>query len=84
MTGQLVTSKAGHDKGVCYVIVAQEGKYVYLCDGRGKTPEKPKRKSWKHVQPINACVGGELLQKLQNGEKVYPEEIRFALKSVNL
>lgn len=81
MTGQLVTSKAGHDKGTLYVIVAQEDDFVYLCDGRLKTPEKPKKKRLKHIQPMNATVGGELLKKLQSGEKVYAEEIKYALKS---
>lgn len=81
MTGQLVTSKAGHDKGTLYVIVAQEDDFVYLCDGRLKTPEKPKKKRLKHIQPMNAAVGGELLKKLQSGEKVYAEEIKYALKS---
>ena len=84
MTGQLVTSKAGHDKGTLYVIVAQEGEFVYLCDGRLKTPEKPKKKRWKHIQPINATVDEALLKKLQNGEKVYAEEIKYALKSVHI
>lgn len=79
--GQLVTSKAGHDKDTLYVVIAQEGDFVYLSDGRLKTPEKPKRKRLKHVQPVNCFVEGELLSRLQRGEKVYPEEIRYALKS---
>ena len=80
MIGQLVTSKAGHDKDVLYVIVAEEGDFVYLCDGRLKTPEKPKKKRKKHIQPINAFVQDELLDKLKNETKVYAEEIKYALK----
>ena len=51
-----------------------------MCDGRLKTPEKPKKKRLKHVQPVNRRVDGGLLRKLQSGEKVYAEEIKYALK----
>ena len=80
MTGRLAISKAGHDKDALYVIVGQDGDFVYLSDGRLKTPEKPKKKRLKHVQPMKASVDGELLRKLQNGDKVYAEEIKYALK----
>lgn len=80
-TGQLVTSKAGHDKDTRYVVMAQEGEFLYLSDGRLKLPDRPKKKRLKHVQPINCFVKEELLIRLQRGEKVYPEEIRYALKN---
>ena len=80
MIGQFAVSKAGHDKDSLYVIVAQEGEFVFLCDGKAKTPEKPKKKKLKHIQPIKRTVDEKLLQKLQTGEKVYPEEIRYAIK----
>lgn len=80
MIGQFAKSKAGHDKDALYVVVGQEGDFVFLCDGRLKTPGKPKKKRRRHVQPINCTVGEALLQKLQNGEKVYAEEIKHALK----
>ncbi len=80
MIGQFAVSKAGHDKGSLYVVVAQEGEFVFLCDGKTKTPERPKRKKLKHIQPIKRTVEGELLQKLQTGGTVYPEEIRYAIK----
>ena len=47
MIGQFVISKAGHDKGEIYVIVAEEKDFVYLSDGRLKLPEKPKKKRKK-------------------------------------
>ncbi len=80
MTGQLATSKAGRDKGILYVIVAEEGDFLYLSDGRLKPPERPKRKRRKHIQPINSFVDEKLVSRLRNGEKVYAEEIRYALK----
>lgn len=80
MTGQLATSKAGHDKGRLYVIVAQVGEDVYLCDGDLRPPDKPKKKRMKHIQKINESVDGKLLSRLLKGEKVYGEEIKYALK----
>ena len=72
MIGQFVTSKAGHDKGCLYVVVAQEADFVFLCDGKQKKPEAPKKKRRKHIQPINAWVEKELLHRLQKGEKDAP------------
>lgn len=80
MIGQLAVSKAGHDKDTLYVVVGQEGDFVYLCDGRLKTPEKPKKKRLKHIQLISRTVDTGLLEKLKSGEKVYAEEIKYALK----
>lgn len=81
--GQFAVSKAGHDKGALYVIVAQEGEFAFLCDGKAKTPENPKKKRLKHIQPINRMVEEVLLDKLNKGEKVYPEEIKYAIKQYN-
>ncbi len=80
MIGQLATSKAGHDKDTVYVIVGQEGDFVYVCDGKLKLPDAPKKKRRKHIQPINEWVEAELLARLRSGGTVYPEEIKYALK----
>ncbi|MCM1055983.1 MAG: KOW domain-containing RNA-binding protein [Firmicutes bacterium] len=79
MTGQFVTSKAGHDKGVLYIVVAEEGDFVYLSDGRSKGPDRPKKKRRKHIQPINA-EAKELKARLLTGEAVRPEEVRYAIR----
>lgn len=80
MIGQLVVSKAGHDKGTVYVIVGQKEEFLYVSDGKRKLPGTPKKKRRKHIQPINEWVDGELLVRLQNGGTVYPEEIKYVLK----
>lgn len=48
--GMLAWSRAGHDSGQLYVVMAVEGEYVFLTDGRLKPLEKPKKKKKKHVQ----------------------------------
>lgn len=81
MIGRFAISKAGHDKAQIYVITAVDGDYVYLCDGRLKTLEKPKKKRIKHIQFVNAHVSGELLERLESGACVRNEEIKYAVKT---
>ena len=80
MIGQFVTSKAGHDKGTLYVVTAEEGDFVYLCDGRLKRLNTPKKKRRIHIQPVNRTVEKELLERLADGGKVQDEEIKYAIK----
>lgn len=82
MIGKFATSKAGHDQSKMYVIVAEEGDFVYVCDGKYKTISKPKKKRKKHMQIINCTVENELLNKLLNHEKVMDEQIKYALKNM--
>ena len=84
LIGRFATSKAGHDKDSLYVIVAEDGDFVSLCDGRLKTIDKPKRKRRKHVQMINRTVDEKLLQKLYDKEKILDEEIKYELKNYYL
>lgn len=83
MVGMLATSKAGHDKAEVYVIVAEDEKYVYLCDGRGRNLKNPKKKSRKHIQIIKMKVNEELQQRLVQGMTVYDEEIKRMIKEFN-
>lgn len=80
MIGQYAFSKAGHDKGTLYMIVAEEGDFVYLTDGRLKSLEQPKKKRRKHIQPVNSFAGEALRKRMESGENVRPEEIRYAIK----
>ncbi len=48
-TGMLVESRAGHDKGNLYIITGMDGQYVYLCDGRLRPTDRPKKKKAKHI-----------------------------------
>ena len=80
MIGKFATSKAGHDKAKLYVITAMEGDFVYLCDGRLKPVEKPKKKRLKHIQIINTTVEETLYNRLLHQETVRNEEIKYAIK----
>lgn len=47
--GQIVRSKAGHDRGTFYVILSWTERDVFVADGIKHTIEQPKRKNKKHV-----------------------------------
>ena len=65
MLGELATSKAGHDKDRLYLIVGEEEECVYLCDGRLRGVEHPKKKKKKHIQIIHSSAQDVLVQSIQ-------------------
>ena len=80
MVGMFAVSKAGHDKGQMYIIIKEEGDFVYLADGRLKTIESPKKKRKKHLQPVKKGMDEALAERLKSGNTVYNEEIKYAIK----
>lgn len=80
MVGMFAVSKAGHDKGQMYIIIKEEGDFVYLADGRLKPLEAPKKKRKKHLQPVKKGIDEALAEKLRSGKPVYNEEIKYAIK----
>lgn len=67
MTGMLAASKAGHDKGMVYVIIKEEAEYIYLVDGKIRTLAKPKKKNKKHIQVIKKCPDSDLAERIKSG-----------------
>jgi ribosomal protein L14E/L6E/L27E len=60
--GQIVQSAAGRDKGLFMVILALEGDYALIADGKERKIKKPKKKKLKHLFPTNTeTPPGELL-----------------------
>ena len=45
----IVRSDAGRDKGKLFVVLATEGEYLLLADGKSRKVESPKRKKRRHV-----------------------------------
>ena len=52
---QIVRSRAGHDRDQLFLVVAVDGSYVLLADGKRRRVEHPKRKNVKHVQAVGEC-----------------------------
>lgn len=78
MTGKFAVSKAGHDKGQLYVIIKEEGDFVYLSDGRLKPIDNPKKKRLKHIQHIN-CIkpeGYNSNEEIKRAIKLYKDRLK--------
>ena len=83
MIGELATSKAGHDKDRLYMIVGEEGECVYLCDGRLRGVEHPKKKKKKHIQIIHSSAQDTLIQIIKHNLPGERDEIdRQILKTL--
>lgn len=74
IVGMLASSKAGHDKDSVYVIIREDGEYIYVADGCGRTTTRPKRKNKKHIQLIKK-------KRIPNSENGFDDlEIKKVIK----
>ena len=80
--GQLALSLMGHDKGRVYVVLQSEGERLYVADGMRRTLERPKLKSFKHVQKIPISLE-RLLENVQMGS-LTDGDIKKAIKTYKL
>lgn len=74
----IVKSTAGRDKGKLFFVLAVEGDFLLLADGKTRKLESPKRKKRKHTcfMEHSDCRAAE---KIRSGEKVTNSELRRAL-----
>lgn len=77
--GMMAWSLAGHDRGKLYVIVRADEEYAWLCDGRLRPLENPKKKKWKHIQVMKQ-IPEEL--KASDWKSMRNEEIKRSIKTV--
>jgi len=61
VTGRIVRSLAGRDKGKFLVVIKADGNFVYLADGKERRLEFPKKKRIKHVAFTNTVTDTENL-----------------------
>ncbi len=57
--GRVVRSKAGHDSNDIFAVVGTDANNVYICDGKERKVEKPKRKNPKHIEVTSYMVSPE-------------------------
>ena len=69
MVGQIVCSRSGRDKGYFMVIVSEDDRYVYVCDGKERPLERPKRKNVKHLSVTNTVLPEESFKPNTNLRK---------------
>ena len=74
----IVRSGAGHDKGKLFVVLAVEGEYLLLADGKSRKVDTPKRKKRRHVLFVSA-EETRLSEKIKSSEKITDSELRRTL-----
>ena len=77
----IVRSVAGRDTGSLFFVLATEGDFLLLADGKQRRLENPKRKRRKHV----ALVGEShslVAEKIRSSEKITNSELRRAIAAV--
>ena len=74
----IVRSDAGRDKGKLFVVLAVEGEYLLLADGKSRKVETPKRKKRRHVLFV-AADNSRLAEKIKGEEKITNSELRRTL-----
>ena len=74
----IVRSDAGRDKGKLYVVLAVEGEYLLLADGKSRKVESPKRKKRRHVLFV-AEDESRLSEKIKGEERITNSELRRTL-----
>ena len=78
----IVRSTAGRDKGDLFFVLATEGDFLLLADGKQRRLENPKRKRRKHV----ALVGEShslVAEKIRSSEKITNSELRKAIAALS-
>ena len=74
----IVRSDAGRDRGKIFIVLAVEGEYLLLADGKGRRVEAPKRKKRRHVLFV-AADESRLVDKIKRSEKITNSELRRTL-----
>ena len=66
-TADIVLSLTGRDRGQLMLVVAEEGDFLLLANGRARRAENPKRKRRKHVSLAHATSAHGLSCKAKAG-----------------
>ena len=59
LTGRVVISSAGHDKGRFMLVVGADGDRILVADGKERKLEHPKRKNIRHVRATDRTIEPE-------------------------
>lgn len=78
---QIVRSLSGHDKDQLFLVLAVDGSFLLLCDGKRRRVERPKRKNAKHVEAVGEW-NHPTIEKVRAGEPVGNREVRAALAAI--
>ena len=71
----VVCPVAGRDAGKWFYVIKTDENFLYLCNGKDRTLEKPKRKKRKHAEKVLRSET-RVAAKLLAGDKVLNSELR--------
>ena len=78
--GRVCTSRAGHDKGRAFLIVAiADENHVLICDGETRKLARPKKKKLSHLH-IEPQKADEIAKKFAESKEVLDADVRKALQ----
>ncbi|WP_123054708.1 KOW domain-containing RNA-binding protein [Clostridium sp. JN-1] len=79
--GKVVYSKAGRDSDKFFIVVdIIDDNYVYICDGKLRTIERPKKKKIKHLG-FTSLIAEDIKDLLVSEKKISNAMIREFLQS---
>ena len=78
LTGLIVRSKAGRDKGDYFIVLRSEEEFVYMANGELRKVDCPKKKKLKHLQ-MTSHICESVQENIRKGETVTNSELRKAL-----
>ena len=58
--GELVICSAGREKDRLMCVIESDEKYVYVCDGKERLLNNPKRKNPKHIIKTNKQISDNM------------------------
>lgn len=79
--GSVVLSTNGRDKGMYFIVIESDDKYVFLVDGNLRKIENAKKKKMKHVE-LTPMFSNVIAQKVSNKNKISNQDVKKALKEV--
>lgn len=80
--GQLVTSRAGRDRGRPYLVVGVlDDRFVLVADGDLRPVDRPKRKNVRHLV-FHRAWAQEIREQLAAGKRPANAELRRALTAL--
>ena len=74
----IVCATAGRDKGMYFIVTAQQDNYVYICNGKCRKVGSPKKKKIRH-ETFTGVKNEFILNRLMTIGKVTNKEVRYAL-----
>lgn len=75
--GDLVICKAGREKDRLMCVTATDDKYVYLCDGKERPLDNPKRKNPIHIEKTSKKLSGDMFLTDRALRKALSREVKL-------